>query len=78
MHKSLGEGPGFSRAVSIRVPGHPEAAESSAKPRTPNEGSLHSAGSTMNEGCTFASAFSSTLSSRAEKDRPLDGECGCD
>jgi hypothetical protein len=34
---------------------HPEAAESLAKPRTPNEGSLHFADTTRNEGCpTFS------------------------
>ena len=36
---------------------HPEAAESSAKPRTPNEGSMHSVGSTTNaDKCTDPSA----------------------
>jgi hypothetical protein len=35
---------------------HPEAAESLAKPRTPNEGSLHSAGSTRDEECSLVSS----------------------
>jgi hypothetical protein len=36
---------------------HPEAAESSAKPRTLNEGSLHSASSTTNKGCPIFRAL---------------------
>jgi hypothetical protein len=35
---------------------HPEAAESLAKPRTPNKGSLHSAATTVNERLRFVSA----------------------
>jgi hypothetical protein len=36
---------------------HPEAAESLAMPRTPNEGSLHSASTTGNEGCPIPGAL---------------------
>jgi hypothetical protein len=68
---------------------HPEAAESLAKPRTPNEGSMYFADITINEGYPIFRALcerwerrtprdtnsivlpTSTLSSRAQKDRPL-------
>jgi len=36
---------------------HPEAAESLAKPRTANEGSLHFADATRNEGCPIFRAL---------------------